>query len=121
VYLTDPLLSSSLRIPISFFFCTRAVLLRKISRSCCSACFQLPFVISGLRRFGRLFSAACAVLVVVFSGLTRFGFVVFSGSRRFGPLFSAACAVSVPFCFLSITLIPVAFATVLFVYRGDFL
>jgi hypothetical protein len=72
-----------------------------------------------LRRFGRLLSAACAVSVVVFSGLTRFGFVVVSGSRRFGPLFSAACAVSVPFCFLSITLIPVAFAVVLFVYRSE--
>jgi hypothetical protein len=99
--------------------CSLVALLRKIPQQFCNACFLLLFVVSGLRRFGRLFSAARAVLVVVFSGLTRFGFVVFSGSRRFGPLFSAACAVSVPFCFLSITLIPVAFAVVLFVYRTE--
>src|SRR5579863_7795905 len=99
--------------------CSHVVLLRKIPQLLCNACFLLPFVVSGLRRFGRLLSAACAVSVVVFSGLTRFGFVVVSGSRRFGPLFSAACAVSVPFCSLSITLIPVAFAVVLFVYRSE--
>jgi len=138
--MTDSLLSLALRLLISCFLAPVFVLLRKIPRACCNACFQLPFVVSGLRRFGRLLSAACAVSVVVFHGLRRFGrcfqrlapfrfrccqrlapfrSFVFSGSRRFGPLFSAACAVSVPFCFLSITLIPVAFAVVLFVYRSE--
>jgi hypothetical protein len=71
-----------------------------------------------------LFSAACAVSVVVFSGLTRFGFVVFSGLRRFGrcfqrlapfrSLFSAACAVSVLLCFIVLSLVPAALASIPF-------
>jgi len=74
------------------------------------------------------FSAACAVLVVVVSGLHRFGLVV-SGLRRFGVCcqrlapFRFRCFQQLAlfrscFCFLSITLIPAALATVLFVYRS---
>jgi Na+/alanine symporter len=56
--------------------------------------------------------------------LTRFGFVVFSGLRRFGrcfqrlapfrSLFSAACAVSVLLCFIVLSLVPAALASIPF-------
>jgi hypothetical protein len=116
-------------------------LLRKIPRSCCSACVGLSFVsaacavsvlvVSGLRRFGVCFQQLCCVDLccqrlasfrfLCFLRLSPFRCLVVSGLRRFGFLRSGSYAVLVRFCFVSITLIPAALAIVLFVYRGDFL